>query len=137
MVLDFGMLVELNLIAQMILVLVLYVASRLAIDGNFKKHCTLMRIAVPVQILAVLGVMLPSMYGYLRNTLTASLFDSEILIHHILGLGVVFLWIYINIIFMGILKPAIEIKTLMRLALVSWVASMLLGLHLYWVAYLS
>jgi uncharacterized membrane protein YozB (DUF420 family) len=137
MVIDFQMLVELNLIVQMILVLLLYVASRLAIRGDFKKHCTLMRIAVPVQILTVLGIMLPSMYGYLRNTSTVSLFGSEILIHHSLGLGVVFLWIYINIIFMGILKPAIKIRTMMRLALISWAVSMLIGLHLYWVVYLS
>ena len=137
MVIDFQMLVELNLIVQMILVLLLYVASRLAIGGDFKKHCTLMRIAVPVQILTVLGVMLPSMYGYLRNTSTETLFNSEILIHHSLGLGVVFLWIYINIIFMGFLKPAIKIRTMMRLALASWAVSMLIGLHLYWVVYLS
>jgi hypothetical protein len=136
MVIDFRMLTELNLVIQMILVLVLYVASRLAMGGDFKKHCTLMRIAVPVQILTVMGVMLPSMYGYLRNTSTTSLFDSEILIHHSLGLVVVFLWIYINVIFMGILKPAIKIRTMMRLALICWTISLILGLHLYWVVYL-
>jgi hypothetical protein len=136
MVIDFRMLTELNLVIQMILVLVLYVASRLAMGGDFKKHCTLMRIAVPVQILTVMGVMLPSMYGYLRNTSTASLFDSEILIHHSLGLVVVFLWIYINVIFMGILKPAIKIRTMMRVALICWTISLILGLHLYWVVYL-
>jgi hypothetical protein len=114
----------------------LYVASRLAMGGDFKKHCTLMRIAVPVQILTVMGVMLPSMYGYLRNTSTTSLFDSEILIHHSLGLVVVFLWIYINVIFMGILKPAIKIRTIMRVALICWTISLILGLHLYWVVYL-
>jgi len=96
-----------------------------------------MRIAVPVQILAVMGVMLPSMYGYLRNTSISPLFGSEILIHHTLGLGVMVLWVYINLIFMRIIGPGIKIRTVMRTALVFWAASMLLGLHLYLVAYLS
>jgi hypothetical protein len=94
-----------------------------------------MRIAVPVQIFTVMGVMLPSMYGYLRNTSTTSLFDSEILIHHSLGLAAVFLWIYINVIFAGFLKPAIKIRTMMWIALISWTVSLILGLHLYWVVY--
>ena len=87
-----------------------------------------MRFAVPVQILAILSVMLPSMYGYLHNSSTDPLLDFEILIHHSLGLMVVALWININLIFMNILKPKIGIKTMMRLALGCWAASMVLGL---------
>jgi putative membrane protein len=94
-----------------------------------------MRFAVPVQILAILGVMLPSMYGYLRNPPKDPLFNYEILIHHTLGLMVVALWIYINLIFMNVLKPEIRVKTMMRLALGCWAASMVLGLYLYWAVY--
>ncbi len=137
MAIDVRLLAELDLIVQLILIFALLAASRLAMAKEFKTHCTLMRYAVPVQILAILAVMLPSMYGYLSNASTNPLFDSEILIHHTLGLMVVVLWVYINLIFMGVLKARLRIKTTMRLALASWAASMLLGLHLYWTVYLS
>ena len=137
MAIDVRLLAELDLIVQLILVVALLVASRLALARDFKKHCALMRFAVPVQILAILGVMLPSMYGYLNNPSTDRLLDFEILIHHTLGLMVVALWIYINLIFMNILKPKIRLKTMMRLALSCWAASMALGLYLYWSVYLG
>jgi putative membrane protein len=137
MAIDVRLLAELDLIVQLILAVVLLVASRLALARDFKKHCALMRFAVPVQILAILGVMLPSMYGYFHNPSTDPLLDFEILIHHTLGLMVVALWTYINLIFMNVLKPKIGIKTMMRLALGCWAASMVLGLYLYWSVYLS
>ncbi len=137
MIIDVRLLIALNLVIQLILVLVLLVAFRFALHKDFKKHCTLMRIAVPVQILAVLGVMLPSMNRYLSVSPAGSAFGSEILIHHALGLGVVILWIYINLIIMRVLKPKVKIRNVMRLALSFWAASLLLGLHLYWAFYLS
>jgi putative membrane protein len=137
MAIEVRLLAELDLIVQLILAVVLLVASRLARARDFKKHCALMRFAVPVQILAILGVMLPSMYGYSHNPSTDPLLDFEILIHHTLGLMVVALWTYINLIFMNVLKPKIGIKTMMRLALGCWAASMVLGLYLYWSVYLS
>ena len=137
MSIDVRLLAELDLIVQLILGVVLLVAFRLALARDFKKHCALMRFAVPVQILAILGVMLPSMYGYSHNSSTDPLLDFEILIHHTLGLMVVALWIYINLIFMNILKPKVRLKIMMRLALGCWAASMVLGLYLYWSVYLS
>jgi uncharacterized membrane protein YozB (DUF420 family) len=136
MTIDVRLLAELNLAVQLILALVLLIAFRLAKDRNFKKHCTVMRIAVPIQILVVLGIMLPSMYGYEQNISTGHLFFLEILVHHVLGLGVLALWVYINLIFMKLLNPLLKIRIAMRLALVFWAASMVLGLHLYFVAYL-
>ena len=137
MAIDVRLLAESNFLVQLILVVALLVAARLALARDFKKHCALMRIAVPVQILAILAVMLPSMYGYFRNPSTDPLLDFEILIHHTLGLMVVALWVYINLIFMNVLKPKIGLKTIMRLALGCWAASMVLGLYLYWSVYLS
>jgi hypothetical protein len=127
---------ELNLAIQLILVLMLLIAFRLARARDFKKHCTMMRIAVPIQILTVLGIMLPSMYGYEQNIFTGSLFFLEISVHHVLGLGVLLLWVYINLIYMRLINPLLKIKIAMRLALIFWAASMVLGLHLYLVTYL-
>jgi hypothetical protein len=120
----------------LILVLMLLIAFRLARARDFKKHCTMMRIAVPIQILTVLGIMLPSMYGYEQNIFTGSLFFLEISVHHVLGLGVLLLWVYINLIYMRLINPLLKIKIAMRLALIFWAASMVLGLHLYLVTYL-
>jgi hypothetical protein len=136
MAIDVRLLAELNLAVQLILALILLFAFKLARTRNFKKHCTVMRIAVPMQILAVLGIMLPSMYGYEQNISTGSLFFLEISVHHLLGLGVLVLWIYINLVFMNFLSPFLKIRIAMRLALLCWAASMALGLHLYYVAYL-
>ena len=136
MAIDVVLLAELNLAVQLILSLMLLIAFRLAQAKNFKKHCTMMRIAIPIQILAVLGIMLPSMYGYEQNISTGSLFFLEITIHHVLGLGVLVLWVYINLVFMRLLNPLMKIRVAMRLALVFWAASMALGLHLYFITYL-
>jgi hypothetical protein len=70
MIIDVRLLAELNLIVQLVLAVALLFAFRLALARDFKRHCALMRFAVPVQILAILGVMLPSMYGYFRNPST-------------------------------------------------------------------
>ena len=78
MAIDVRLLAELDLIVQLILAVVLLFAFRLALARDFKRHCALMRFAVPVQILAILGVMLPSMYGYFRNSSTDPLLDFEI-----------------------------------------------------------
>jgi putative membrane protein len=94
-----------------------------------------MRFAIPVQIFAILGVMLPSMHGHFHNSSTDPFLDFEILIHHTLGLMVVALWIYINLIFMNILKPKVRLKIMMSRALGCWAASMVLGLYLYWAVY--
>jgi uncharacterized membrane protein YozB (DUF420 family) len=136
MTIDVRMLAELNLTVQLILAIMLLIAFRLALTRNYKKHCTVMRIAVPIQILAVLGVMLPSMYGYEQNTSTGHLFFLEISIHHILGLGLIVLWIYINLVFMSLLNPLLKIRITMRLALIFWAVSMALGLHIYYIAYI-
>lgn len=137
MAIDVKLLAELNLAIQLILASMLLIAFRLALIRNYRKHCTVMKIAVPLQILAVLAVMLPSMYGYEQNASTGHLFFLEISIHHILGLGLIALWIYINLVFMSLLKPLLKIKTAMRLALIFWVFSFVLGLHIYYIAYLS
>jgi len=45
--------------------------------------------------------------------------------------------IYINLVFMRLLNPLLKIKIAMRLALLSWAASLALGLRLYYVSTIS
>jgi uncharacterized membrane protein YozB (DUF420 family) len=136
MTIDVRLLAELNLTVQLILALMLLIAFRLALNRNYKRHCTVMRTAVPIQILAILGVMLPSMYGYEQNISTGNLFFLERSLHHLLGLGLIALWLYINLVFMKLLNPFLKIKIAMRLALIFWAVSMALGLHIYYIVYL-
>lgn len=131
MVLDDRTLAVANLAVQLILIAVLSGAFYLARKKKLEKHCTVMRVAVPVQIIAVLGIMLPSMDKYIKYAPIGPITQAEILIHHLLGLGVLALWIYINLIFLGFLHLKFKLRNIMRLALTFWVATLILGLHIY------
>ena len=84
-----------NLAFQILLIFTASVASYFAINKDFKRHCALIRIAVIFQVIIVAAFMLPSMTGYLKIGILPNL---EMLIHHTLGLLVIILWIYINLV---------------------------------------
>ncbi len=99
--------------------------------GSLRNHCTLMRVAVPVQIAAVLGVMLPSMMGYIENERPGPVFTAEMLLHHGLGLLVIMLWVYINLVSLGVIGTRRGFKMAMRSAFALWLLTFGIGLHLY------
>lgn len=127
--LDFETLVALNIALQILLALILAWAIILAKRKRFKHHCTATRIAFIAQILAVIGIMLPAMPFYIE--VPDLLFRSEVLLHHALGLGAVVLWIYINLVYLKLLKRRFSLKRAMQLTAAIWAASLLLGLHIY------
>lgn len=131
MAVDVKILAMINLLVQLLLIVIVFIAVFQAKKRELGRHCTIMRGAVPVQIIAILTVMLPSMLGYIRNEQPGILFSTEMLAHHFLGLAVVVLWIYINLLFMGKVKGKVRLATIMRSALALWVLSLLLGLHMY------
>ena len=133
MVLDVKTLAVANLIAQLLLILAVFVAAYWVIRRRaLGKHCIIMMVSVPLQIITIAGVMLPSMLGYIKNEPLGALFSTETLIHHTLGLVVVALWVYINLVFAGAInKGRRRIVVAMRLAFISWVLTFLLGLHMY------
>ncbi len=98
---------------------------------SLRKHCTLMRVAVPVQVVAVLGVMLPSLMGYLENEQPGSVFTAEMLLHHGLGLVVIILWVYINLVSIGVIKTRRGFRLAMRSALALWLLTFGIGLHMF------
>ena len=124
-------LIFINLLVQIVLVLAIFVAGYLAKKGQFQKHCLIMRIAAVVQVLAIASTMLPSMLGYVRYGFAASWFNVEIWIHHILGLAVIAIWIYVNLVFLNIIKSRYRLVVPMRLAFVLWLIVLALGFHLY------
>src|SRR3990170_2354385 len=96
MAIDVKTLALANLAVQILLVIMVSRAAYLAKKRKLGRHCTFMRVLVPVQIIAIAAVMLPSMLGYIENPPP---FYTEMLIHHTLGLSVIALWLYINLSF--------------------------------------
>jgi putative membrane protein len=131
MAVDVKIIAEINLVVQLLLTLALIGAVYLAKNKKFGSHCKVMRMAVPVQILAILAVMLPSMNGYLVHGTPGPLFQAEMLAHHFIGLTIVLLWVYINLVFLKYLRPRFKIRTAMRLALAFWALSLVMGLHMF------
>ena len=131
MALDVRILAITNLSVQLLLIITVFVAAYLAKRRRLKNHCSIMMVAVPVQVIAIAVMMLPSMFGYVRYGQPVSSFNIEIWIHHILGLAVIALWIYINLVFRGVIKIQGRLVIHMRLAFVLWLLVLFMGLHLY------
>lgn len=132
MSLDLQTLTLINLVIQILLMVTIFVAAYLArVKRQLIRHCTIMRIAIPVQIVAIAVVMLPSMLGYIENEPPGLLFSLVIPVHHVLGLVVVVLWIYINLAFKGIIKIRWRLVIPMRLAFGAWVVTLISGLYIY------
>jgi len=132
---DVRMLAAINLAAQFLLTLAVVGAVHLARNKKFKRHCTVMRIAFPAQILAILLVMLPSMNGYLAVGSPGPIFRAEMLVHHTFGLVAVILWVYINLISLNYIRSRLSQRTAMRMALGCWILSLIMGLHLFVLVY--
>ncbi len=123
-----------NLTIQIFLIIMVSVAVYLAKKKkDLTKHCTFIRVLVPVQIIAIITVMLPSMLGYLAHPLP---FATEILVHHALGIIVVVLWIYINLSFGKPWMPR-NLALFMRSAFTLWILALLIGLYLYLMIYVG
>lgn len=124
--------VAVNLILQCILLITVIIAGYLAkIRHDLKLHCLILRIAGLLQIIAIAVIMLPAMLGYLRLGERGLIFNAAMIIHHTLGLAVIAVWIYINLIFQGVIKGFGEPKAAMRLAFILWIIVLLIGIYLY------
>ncbi|MCZ7403542.1 MAG: hypothetical protein O8C67_01240 [Candidatus Methanoperedens sp.] len=119
-----------NLGIQIFLIAFVFQAVYFVKKGNPLKHCAMVRIAVPLQVLAIIAVMLPSLLGYILVE-PSGIFKTELLIHHTLGLLVVLLWIYINLAFSNVISMPGNFRLFMRTALGLWLLSLVLGLHIY------
>jgi hypothetical protein len=135
MILNVKTLALANLTIQVLLIIILSGAVFLAKKKNLGKHCMIVRSAVIVQIIAIALIMLPSLLGYVENV-KPNLFLGEMLLHHTIGIVLVVVWIYINLVFTGRMRSSINLKTIMRLALMLWIISLLLGIHMYTKIYL-
>jgi uncharacterized membrane protein YozB (DUF420 family) len=131
MVFDIKTQAMVNLTIQVLLIMTVSGAVFLVKKRNLGKHCVFMRVAVLLQVIAIAGVMLPSMLGYIENEQRGIFFNIEMSAHHTLGLTVIAIWIYINLVFAGVMRIRVRLETTMRLALASWILALIIGLHLY------
>jgi len=113
--------VSLNLILQLALCIALVYALLLARRREFKRHCLALRLSLAAQILAIL----------LEPGRPPSFLVAEILLHHALGLAVIPLFIYINLVYERRLSPRFSMRSAMQAAAGIWVASLLMGFHIY------
>ena len=121
-----------NLILQCALFVTLLTAGYFArFRHKLKIHCLVMRIAIPIQIASIAAIMLPAMLGYIQRGNRTPIFNIAMLIHHILGVVVVALWVYINLVFQGIFKGREKLVIPMRFAFFLWIIVLLLGVYLY------
>jgi len=131
MVFDVKTQAMINLTVQVLLIMSVSGAVFLVKKRNLGKHCVVMRVAVLLQIIAIASVMLPSMLGYIENEQRSIFFNMEMLVHHTLGLIVIAIWIYINLVFAEVMRIRVRLETAMRLALASWILALIIGLHMY------
>jgi hypothetical protein len=125
-----------NLILQCVLIAAVLAAGYLAkIKHQLKAHCLMLRIAIPVQVAAIGAIMLPAMLGYIQRGNRTPFFNAAMLVHHILGLAVVALWVYINLVFQGRIKGFGELKIAMRSTFFLWIIVLLMGIYLYLVTW--
>jgi len=121
-------LVMINLAVQILLIILLSYSSFIVRKKDLRKHCSINRIAVVIQIAAILFFMLPSMLGFVKNGILS---DLEILFHHTLGILLIGLWIYINLAYSKIIKGPDNFKLFMRSAYILWTLAFIIGLHIY------
>ncbi len=127
-----------NLAVQLSLLVTVLAAAYLARrKKKFRPHCRIIRVAVPVQIIGIIMIMFPNLLGYLERGQRGLLFNSEILIHHSIGLVVIAVFIIVNLIFTGTIRIRIRLKVLMRTAFISWMTAILIGLHVFVQVWLS
>lgn len=131
MVFDIKTQAMVTLTIQILLIMTVSGAVFLAKKRNLGKHCVVMRVAVLLQIIAIASVMLPSMLGYIENEQRSIFFNIEMLVHHTLGLTVITIWVYINLVFSGVMRIRGSLVAVMRLAFASWILALIIGLHMY------
>jgi len=130
MAFDIKTLATINLAIQILLMIMLFFASFAVRKGDLQKHCNIIRFAVLLQVAAILSIMLPSILGYIIYQNTGNLF-KELLLHHTLGIVLIGLWIYINLVYMKIIRWPVNFISIMRAGFILWTMVFILGLHIY------
>jgi len=120
-----------NLIIQIVVGIVGFAAVVVARKRKVRRHCLLMRASVAVLIVTTVVSMTSPFVDFVRETPPLALFYPEMVVHHTLGLALIVLFIYINLSYTGVIKATRGFKAAMWSAASSWLATLVLGIHLY------
>ena len=130
MVFDAKALSTVNLVVQALLLVTVLVAACLARRSQLIRHCNIMRVVTAVQLLSIFSIMLPFMLGYFKHPRQGA-FQTEMLVHHVLGALVILLFVYVNLVVTGRVRVIGKLAAFMRATFVTWLLTFLLGLYLY------
>lgn len=119
-----------NIGLQLLILLLLALSSYMAHSKKVKPHCSLMGIALFLQLLTIVFVMSPSLSSVSGIQISNQLF-LELWIHHIAGLLVMLLVMYINLAVKGSIRFLGDPYRLMRPVALLWFVVFLGGMHIY------
>jgi hypothetical protein len=120
-----------NTIIQVLLIVGVMTGMWLARTRRLNRHCLWMRFAVGVQIILIAAVMAPSLAAYVGTWNGWSGFTVELLVHHTLGVIVVLLFIFFNLVMTGVIRFQHRLRPYMWTASALWLIVLGLGLYLY------
>jgi uncharacterized membrane protein YozB (DUF420 family) len=135
MAIDIRTLAIIDLLVQLALIGFVFGAVYLARRGRVIRHCTIVRGAIIAQIISILAIMLPSLLGYVENVPPIPFLYPELLTHHILGLVLIGVFVYINLEVGRVVRPLVKRKSVMRLALGIWLVALALGINIFLTIY--
>lgn len=115
---------------QFFILLLLVFSSYMAHSRKMNIHCSLMGAALFLQFLTVVFVMYPSFSSF-SGMQTSSQLLVELWVHHIAGILVMLLVIYINLAVKGSVHFLGEPYRLMRPVALLWFLVLLGGMHIY------
>lgn len=119
-----------NIGLQLFILLLLTFSFYQAHSKKQKHHCSLMRAALLLQFLSIVFVMFPS-FSYFSGMPLSDQFLFGLWVHHIAGLLVVLLVIYINLAVRGSVRFLGEPYRLMKPTLLLWILVLLGGAFIY------
>jgi putative membrane protein len=113
---------HLNFLFQALLLIVLFAGIGYARRHKVPSHCKIMKVAAFVQVLLIIFFMYPAMQ---RPDVGLAVF-----LHHVTGLVAVLLAVYIWLVFSGKLRERLDRMMAMKLTVVFWVFSYLMGIYI-------
>lgn len=121
----------LSLLAQFIIIVLVIAAVLLPSRGKAVQHCKIMSIALVLQIVSILIFMSPVMSDFLQYGFGTRLLISQMWLHHLGGIAIVLLVLYINLAMKGKVKFLGDNFRLMKLTFALWILIFIGGMILY------
>jgi uncharacterized membrane protein YozB (DUF420 family) len=121
----------LSVFIQLLVIVLVVFAVSLVSRGNTVQHCKTMRIALFLQIISILIFMYPVMSDFLELGFGTRSLITQMWLHHLGGVVVVLLVVYINMAMKGKVKFMGDNIRLMKITFLLWLLIFIGGIILY------